>query len=127
MIGNRRLVPFWLFCDKELTMLQGVPLRLEIGPHDLGKKQTISVRRDNGVKNAIPLAEIGSAVSGLLTTIQNDMFNNAKETYQSRVKEVTSWEDVVPTLDNKNIVVIPWCDEEACEDDIKERSGRAFV
>jgi prolyl-tRNA synthetase len=93
----------------------------------LGKKQTISVRRDNGVKNPIPLAEIGSTVSGLLTTIQNDMFNNAKETYHSRIKEVTCWEDVVPNLDNKNIVVIPWCDEEACEDDIKERSGRAYV
>ena len=55
------------------------------------------------------------------------MFNRAKETYQSRVKEVTRWEDVVPNLDNKNVVVIPWCDEEACEDDIKERSGRAYV
>ena len=55
------------------------------------------------------------------------MFNRAKETYQSRVKEVTRWDDVVPNLDNKNIVVIPWCDVEACEDDIKERSGRAYV
>jgi len=104
---------------------KGVPLRLEIGPNDLDKQQTLSVRRDNGVKNPIPIADIGSAVPALLTTIQNNMFNHAKETYQSRVKEVTRWEDVVPNLDNKNIVVIPWCDEEACEDDIKERSGRA--
>ena len=108
-------------------MLQGVPLRLEIGPNDLSKQQTLSVRRDNGVKNPIPLANIGSTVSSLLITIQDDMFNHAKETYQSRVKEVTHWDDVVPHLDNKNIVVIPWCDVEACEDDIKERSGRTYV
>ena len=108
-------------------MLQGVPLRLEIGPNDLSKQQTLSVRRDNGVKDPIPLANIGSTVSALLIAIQDDMFNRAKETYQSRVKEVTHWDDVVPNLDNKNIVVIPWCDEEACEDDIKERSGRTYV
>ena len=93
----------------------------------MGKQQTLSVRRDNGVKNPIPLADIGSTVSVLLTSIQNDMFNRAKETFQSRVKEVTHWDDIVPSLDNKNIVVIPWCGEEACEDDIKERSGRAYV
>ena len=55
------------------------------------------------------------------------MFKHAKETYQSRIKEVTHWDDFVPNLDNKNIVVIPWCDVEACEDDIKERSGRTYV
>ena len=107
--------------------LQGVPLRLEIGPNDLSKQQTLSVRRDNGHKNPIPVANIGSTVSTLLITIQDDMFKHAKEIYQSRVKEVTRWDDFVPNLDNKNIVVIPWCDEEVCEDDIKERSGRTYV
>ena len=53
------------------------------------------------------------------------MFNRAKEQYWSRVKEVTDWKDVVPTLDNKCIVVLPWCEVEACEDDIKERSGKS--
>lgn len=114
----------YLLTRRLTSVLQGVPLRLEIGPNDLSKQQTLSVRRDNGFKNPIPLANIGSTVSALLTTIQDDMFNRAKETYQSRVKEVTHWDDVVPSLDNKNIVVIPWCDVEACEDDIKERSGR---
>jgi prolyl-tRNA synthetase len=105
--------------------LQGVPLRLEIGPNDLAKQQTFSVRRDTGVKKAIPLANISETVSDLLKTIQHDMFNRAKETYDSRVITVTNWDDLVPALDNKCIVAIPWCDVEACEDDIKERSGRA--
>jgi len=41
-----------------------------------------------------------------------------KETYQLRVREVTHWDDIVPNLDNKSVVVISWCDEEVCEDDI---------
>lgn len=53
------------------------------------------------------------------------MFQRAQETYYSKLKEVTNWEDVVPTLDDKCVVVMPWCEVEACEDDIKERSGRS--
>jgi len=104
-----------------------VPLRLEIGPNDLAKQQTLTVRRDTGAKNPIPLANLEGTVSELLRTIHSDMFNKAKEMYDSRVVEVTKWDDFVPALDNKNIVAIPWCDSEACEDDIKERSGRAYV
>lgn len=85
----------------------------------------MTVRRDNGVKNPVSLTDIGTTVSTLLTTIQSDMFNRAREAYYSKLKEITKWEDVVPTLDNKGIAVIPWCEVEACEDDIKERSGRS--
>ena len=104
---------------------QGVPLRLEIGPLDLKKNQALSVRRDNGVKSPLSQDNIGDSVSQLLERIQNEMFTRARDAYYSRVKEVTKWEDVVPTLDDKCVVVLPWCEVEACEDDIKERSGRA--
>jgi len=104
---------------------KGVPLRLEIGPQDLAKKQTLGVRRDTGVKAPIPLADIETAVPALLEIIHNEMFNRAKEVYWSRVKPITEWEQLVPVLDNKCVAVLPWCEVEACEDDIKERSARA--
>ncbi|TFK49437.1 prolyl-tRNA synthetase [Heliocybe sulcata] len=103
---------------------KGVPLRLELGPKDLSNRQTVSVRRDNGAKSPLPLGEIETAVSKLLETIQSDMYTRAKDIYFSRLKAVTKWEDVVPTLDAKCVVVMPWCEVEKCEDDIKERSGR---
>ena len=53
------------------------------------------------------------------------MFKRAQDTYFSRLRKVTRWEDVVPTLDDKCVVVMPWCEEESCEDDIKERSARS--
>ncbi|EIW77214.1 prolyl-tRNA synthetase [Coniophora puteana RWD-64-598 SS2] len=103
---------------------KGVPLRLEIGPNDLAKQQTVAVRRHSGAKTPVPLADIGSTVSGLLETVQKDMYTKAKKEYDSRLIEVTRWEDVVPTLNNKCVAVIPWCEVEACEDDIKERSAQ---
>ncbi|KAJ7281740.1 hypothetical protein C8J57DRAFT_1433541 [Mycena rebaudengoi] len=104
---------------------KGVPLRLEIGPNDIAKQQTLTVRRDTGAKNPTGLANIGETVTALLDTIQSEMFARAKASYDACVKEITRWEDVVPTLDGKGVVAMPWCEVEACEDDIKERSGRA--
>ncbi|KAF8067771.1 hypothetical protein FPV67DRAFT_1416024 [Lyophyllum atratum] len=104
---------------------KGVPIRLEIGPNDLAKQQTLTVRRDTGAKSPVSLNDIGNTINSLLKTIQSEMFERARDTYYSRLKEITNWDDVVPTLDNKGIAVIPWCEVEACEDDIKERSGRS--
>lgn len=104
---------------------KGVPLRLEIGPNDLAKQQTLSVRRDTGAKIPVALADLATTIPKMLETIQSDMFQRALAEYNAHVKEVTRWEEFVPTLDNKCIAVIPWCEREACEDDIKERSGRA--
>ena len=106
-------------------LLQGVPLRLEIGPADLAKQQTLTARRDTGEKAPLPLADVATSVAALLERIQADMFKRAQETYFERLRVVNRWEDVVPTLDDKCVVVIPWCEAEACEDDIKERSAKA--
>ncbi|EAU81430.2 proline-tRNA ligase [Coprinopsis cinerea okayama7 len=114
--------PGWKFNEWEQ---KGVPVRLEIGPQDIKKNQTLSVRRDTGVKAPLPLDGITATVQDLLKNIQSDLFEKAKKVYWEHVKQVTNWDDVVPALDSKNIVVIPWCEEEACEDEIKEKSGRA--
>ena len=60
-----------------------------------------------------------------LDQIQGDMFKRAQDVYFSRLRTVESWENFVSTLDDKCVVVIPWCEAEACEDDIKERSANA--
>ena len=102
-----------------------MPIRLEIGPKDIEKKQAIVVRRDTSVKATLSTASLTKEIPTLLETIQADMFARAKQVFDQRLVEVTKWEDMVPTLDNKCVAVIPWCEVEACEDDIKERSGRS--
>lgn len=102
---------------------QGYPLRLEIGPQDLKKSQTLSVRRDTGAKVPIPLSEVSTAIPELLQTIQTEMFNKAKSEFEERLKVVYEWKDFVPTLNANCICVIPWCEVEQCEDDIKDKSA----
>ncbi|KAG7091902.1 hypothetical protein E1B28_008300 [Marasmius oreades] len=104
---------------------KGVPLRLEIGPKDLAGKQTLAVRRDTGEKSPLSLDNIVTGVSELLEAIHKSMFEKAQKRYYESIRAVTKWEDLVPTLDDKCIAVLPWCEVEACEDDIKERSAQA--
>jgi len=115
-------LPGWKFNHWEQ---KGVPIRLEIGPKDIEKSQTVAVRRDNSVKSTLSLSALPNTIPSLLEQIQSDMYARAKETFDQRLIQVTEWDQVVPTLDNKCIVVLPWCENEKCEDDIKERSGRS--
>jgi prolyl-tRNA synthetase len=106
---------------------KGVPLRLELGPKDIQANSTLAVRRYDGKKWSIPIADIATAVSRLLEEIQNEMYSRALATQEERLVKVTNWDNLVPTLDAKNILVLPWCEEEQCEDDIKERSKSQYV
>ncbi|BGP24511.1 proline-tRNA ligase [Rhodotorula toruloides] len=107
--------------------LKGVPIRLEIGPKDLDKQSVMSVRRDNGVKGALPIPDLSSSVPALLDQIHHDMLNRARETFDKSIVKVEEWEKLVPALNGNNIVVIPWCEAEKCEDEIKDRSAKESV
>ncbi|KAJ9063921.1 hypothetical protein DSO57_1035870 [Entomophthora muscae] len=107
--------------------LRGVPIRLEIGPMDLAKKSTLSVCRHSGAKQAIPLADLPTAIPALLDTIHDDMYSRAKEIFDKNVVRVDEWDKFVPALNNKSLVLMPWCEEVSCEEDIKENSSRSSV
>ncbi|WWC60772.1 proline-tRNA ligase [Kwoniella dejecticola CBS 10117] len=111
--------PGWKFNDWEM---RGVPLRLELGPRDIAANSTLAVRRYDNHKSSIPTSDIANTVRLYLEEIQASMFKKAQEKFDSCLIPVTKWDDVVPTLDAKNILVLPWCEGNQCEDDIKERS-----
>jgi prolyl-tRNA synthetase len=52
------------------------------------------------------------------------MYAKAKLAYDTHIVKLTSWADVIPALDAKNVILVPWCNESDCEDTIKERSGK---
>ncbi|KAK3352611.1 hypothetical protein B0T25DRAFT_189219 [Lasiosphaeria hispida] len=115
--------PAWKFNDWEL---KGVPLRLEFGPKDAAKEVVSYARRDTGEKGTIPISELTSKVPELLETIQKDMYNKADAAYKAHRIQITSWDEVVPALDAKNVVIIPFCLVPGCEDKIKElTTGRS--
>ena len=116
--------PGWKFNDWEL---RGVPLRLEFGPKDSAAHCVTTSRRDiegNDGKGTIQITELAAGVKSLLDTIQKDLYSRAEQVYKDHTKKITSWDDFVPALNDKNVCLIPHCLTEKCEDEIKEMSAR---
>lgn len=109
--------PAWKFNDWEL---KGVPLRIEFGPKDAAKDAVAWARRDTGEKGTTSIADVATAVPALLETIQADMYARADKSFREHRLQLTNWDDVIPALDSKNVVLIPHCLGMACEDRIKE-------
>lgn len=63
--------PGWKFNHWEL---KGVPLRIELGPKDLEKKQVTLVRRDTAERFTKSRTDISLAVSNLLEEIHVGLF-----------------------------------------------------
>ena len=113
--------PGFKFNDWEL---RGVPLRIEVGPKDYENKSAVAVRRDTGAKASLPIDSLVQRVPELLDSIHGDMLAKADAQFRDHRKVVLTWEDFTPTLNEKNHVIIPWCEVSECEDDIKDRSAR---
>ncbi len=109
--------PGYKFADWEM---KGVPLRLEFGPKDAAASVVSYARRDTGSKGTFPIAELATQVSALLETIQQDMYNKADASYKAHRLHLTDWEKVVPALDARNVLLIPFCEEPVCEEQIKD-------
>lgn len=112
--------PGWKFADAEL---KGIPLRVEFGPKDQAAGQVLAVRRDTGAKFTIKLDELETRVPEILETIQKDLLEKARKDFDSHRVVVEDWKDFVHTLNNKNVILSPWCGVPECEDDIKESSA----
>ena len=110
--------------------LKGVPLRLEFGPGESEGHYVTAARRDQrtedgkAVKERIQITNLEKEVPKLLQKIQQSLYEKADQAFKSHTIKVTDWKDFVPALNAKNVVLIPHCLTEACEDEIKDLSAR---
>jgi len=54
--------------------LQGVPIRIEVGPRDMKQNQYVAVRRDTGAKETKPKDSLETDIPSLLDNIHDSMF-----------------------------------------------------
>src|SRR5690606_3574714 len=81
--------------------LQGVPLRIAIGPKDLENKTVELARRDTLIKEIVKLDDLVEKVAGLMNEIQNDLFSKALDFRNSHITEVDTFEAFKDVLETK--------------------------
>lgn len=99
---------------------RGVPLRLEVGPKDLAKQSVLMCVRDVGTKRSVPLAELVDSVQAELTAMHDRLLAAATKQRDEHIVELDKWDDFVPALDRRCLVLAPWCRTVECEEAMKE-------
>ena len=101
--------------------IQGVPVRITIGPKDLEKKSIEIFRRDTLEKQFIKIEESLDFVSKLLDEIQQNLFDKAKNFRDNNITEVENFEDFKTTLENKGgFISAHWDGTDETENKIKD-------
>ncbi len=108
--------PGWKFNDWEL---KGIPLRIEIGPRDIEKKQIVLVRRDNYEKMSVKDKNLSEEVERTLDLIQENLFNRAKKLMDSKIASVKNKNEFKKAIENKMAVKAYWCGNSECEKIVK--------
>ena len=113
--------PGWKFSEYEM---RGIPVRVELGPRDIENNQAVLARRDNGEKITVSLDNIEVEVTKLLNTIQYDLLEKARKHRDAHTYTAANMEEFEKTLkETPGFIKAMWCGDEACELEIKEKTG----
>ncbi|MCR4368669.1 MAG: proline--tRNA ligase [archaeon] len=110
----------WKFNEWEL---KGIPLRIELGPKDLEKKQVVVVRRDNGKKEFVKESDAAKRIPEILAEMHRDMFAKAKKFLDANIVEAKNYAEFKKAIAGRKMVLAYFCLDKEEEEKIKEETG----
>jgi prolyl-tRNA synthetase len=112
--------PGWKFAEYEL---QGVPVRMAIGPKDLDNNTAEIARRDTKEKFTVSMDGISAYLKSLLDEIQLNLFTRAKQYRDEHITSVNNWEEFKQVLEVKGgFISAHWDGSTETEEKIKEET-----
>lgn len=112
--------PGWKFAEYEL---QGVPIRLAVGPRDLENGTVEMARRDIQTKEVVPIEGIATVLHELLETIQTAIFEKAKSFRDGNLRSADNWDEFKGMIANTpGFVYAHWDGTTETELKIKEET-----
>ena len=109
------------FAEAEVN---GIPVRIEIGPRDLINNEVTLVRRDTSEKINVKVDDVNAKVKELLNDIQNSLYNKALENQKNKTFYAKTLKDVEDIMNKQpGFVHAHWCGNTECELKMKEIKG----
>ena len=109
------------FAEAEVN---GIPVRIEVGPRDLENNKVTLVRRDTSEKKLVNVDNVLENVQKLLNDIQDNLYNKALENTKNRTYDAKSLKDVEEIMNtHPGFVNAHWCGDLECELKMKEIKG----
>ena len=117
--------PGFKFNEHELN---GVPLRIEVGPNEVDDGEATLVHRPDNEKAVADRADVAETVEEHLETIYAKLYAAAEERLEENVRTADSPEEIMGTVGRYGgYVKVPWCGDPADEEDIKEKVSAEIV
>jgi prolyl-tRNA synthetase len=112
--------PGWKFAQYEL---QGVPLRIAIGPRDLQNGTVELARRDTLTKEVVAVDGLEKHIDELLEEIQDSIYQRAIDFRKENTRTVETYEEFKKVLDEKGgFIMAHWDGTEETEEKIKQET-----
>lgn len=103
--------------------IEGVPIRIEIGPRDLENNEVIIVRRDTIEKMNIKINDIINKVKLLLEDIHNNLYENSKKRLNDNIIYTNDYEEFKKLIKEQKFVLVPMIEDSTeLENKIKEET-----
>jgi prolyl-tRNA synthetase len=113
---NRR--PGWKFAEYEA---KGVPIRLAMGPRDLGNGSVEVARRDEKTKGVISFEGIADHIESLLEEMQKNLFDKAFNFRAENTRNVDSYDEFRDRIEGEGgFFLAHWDGTEETEQKIKD-------
>ena len=103
--------------------LKGIPLKIELGPKDLDKKEVILVRRDNSTKKPVKIKDLNKVIEKELEEIQDSLFKKAQKLLMDNLDESDTLLGALKKLKENKIVLVPLKNSKEVEDILKEKAS----
>jgi prolyl-tRNA synthetase len=108
--------------------LKGVPVRFEIGPHEVEDEEVTLVHRPDGEEHGESRDEVVDATQDHLDAVYDKLYDAAAERLDENVREASDRAELLGTIgQHKGYVKAPWCGDEDCEAEVKEQIHAEIV
>ncbi len=102
---------------------KGVPIRVEIGPKDVGRGEVMICRRDSGEKDSVPLEVVHQVVSERIEEIQKSLFQRAQRFQEENTFPVDDYDRFREIVEGDGgFLLVHWCGSAECETKIQEET-----
>ncbi|QSG03671.1 proline--tRNA ligase [Natranaeroarchaeum sulfidigenes] len=117
--------PGFKFNEHELN---GVPVRFEIGPHEVEDEEVTIVHRPDGESIVEDREDIAETAEEHFDDVYDKLYDAAEENLEENVREAESPPEILGTIgQHGGYVECGWCGDEACETVIKDEIAAEIV
>ncbi len=111
----------WKFSQYEM---QGVPVRLELGPRDIESRTCVLVSRVTREKKIVSWDNLVEEVNAMLKQVHDELYARALENLKNRTHDAHSYDEFLEIAEKQSgFIRAMWCGDSECEDKLKDVTG----